>query len=151
MPDLSPPGRGRSGPLRPAPPRAYPAAATEDDCRSDGAKFQPPKKRTRMRGPVVAYTSRRSKASMIALRLFSVAQTAAKPDADIDHPEGPSDTACRCFRSGTESVPILPQKLGSSADDRPVCASVEPIMPSLNGLTPTRACRASPVFSAERT
>jgi hypothetical protein len=46
-------------------------------CASFGSKSHPPKKRTVMRGPVVAYVSRRFMASKIASRVFSLAHTAA--------------------------------------------------------------------------
>ena len=44
---------------------------------SRGENSQPPKKRSVMRGPVVAYTSFLSIESKMASRVFSVAQTAA--------------------------------------------------------------------------
>ena len=85
-----------------------------------------------MRGPVVAYTSRRCMAAMMASRVLSSAQTAARPDADMLQPSGwglPSSHS-RCLVSGVESVASLPQKLSSSALDTEVWASVEPITPN---------------------
>lgn len=89
--------------------------------------------RTTMRGPVVAYTSRRLKAASIASRVFSSAQTAASPEAEIDQPLGLSASAPLnrpAFDSGIESRADFHQKLGSSAVESPEWASVEPINPN---------------------
>jgi hypothetical protein len=59
-----------------------PAVATATGSGSEATlspKPQPAKKRNVMRGPDVAYTSRRFIAAKIASRVFSSAQTAASP------------------------------------------------------------------------
>ena len=66
---------GRSPPI--GTPLSYPAAAGIRVLASAAVKLQPPKKRTRMREPVVAYTSFRLMASKSASRVFSFAQTPA--------------------------------------------------------------------------
>ena len=53
--------------------------------------------------------------------------------------------------SGVESIPDFPQKLDSSAEARPVWESVEPIMPTLNGLAPIFSWICMPRCRAERT
>ena len=46
-------------------------------------RAKPPKKRTRIRGPVVAKVSLRAMASKISPRVFSFAQTATTPAATV--------------------------------------------------------------------
>ena len=62
--------------------------------------------------------------------MFSSAQTAVSPEADIAQPQLSTRLTVRVFPSKTESVGNLPQKLGSSAVARPVCESVDPIKPN---------------------
>ena len=82
-------------------------------------------------------------ASQIALRVFSVAHTAAKPEDTCSQPRNtflPSgDAIAGCMaRSGLGSVPeCLPKKFSSSTATRDVCESVEPIIPNLKGFTPS--------------
>ena len=66
----------------------------------------------------------------MASRVFSSAQTAAKPEADMVQPRLPPEMMSLIFVSGVESVAILPAKLFSSAVASPVWASVEPIRPN---------------------
>jgi hypothetical protein len=44
----------------------------------------------------------------------------------------------------------LPAKLDSSTADSPLWELVLPIMPNLNGFTPSRASSSSPLFNAAR-
>ena len=57
----------------------------------------------------------------------------------------------RVRRSGLGSIgATLPKKLSSSTAARPVCESVEPIMPNLNGLVPKRCSIWSPSSRPDR-
>lgn len=63
-----------------ATPLVYPTSATRRVSRSVSSKSHPPKERSPMRGPVVAYVSRCLNASKMAERVFSDAQTAVWPE-----------------------------------------------------------------------
>ena len=96
-----------------------------------------------MRGPLVANVSRRRSASNIESRVFSSAQTAARPPG---------------LFSGVPGVvaPISPKKspcqVSSTTDPGMLrWSSVLPTRPYLNGLMPCSASTARPVLSALRT
>ena len=88
--------------------------------------------------------------------VFSRDQTAARPDAPSCHPfiassgftVGRATCSQRWALGSVEGV--LPKKLSSALVESPVCESVEPTMPNLNGLAPTLASIARPVFRASR-
>ena len=87
--------------------------------------------------PVVAYVSRRCIASKIAARVFSVAQTAAYPEAPTSQsmiltPVLWLSKKAFVRRSGLGSWgAVLPKKLSSSIAVRPVWASLLPTSPIL--------------------
>ena len=76
-------------------------------------------------------------ASKIASRVFSMAQTAAQPDAETSQsmivtPVFACLTKALVMRSGLGSCgAVLPKKFSSSIAARPLCASLLPIMPNL--------------------
>ena len=107
-----------------------------------------------MRGPVVAYTSLRFIASQSASRVLSVAQMPANPEEACSHAISflpPNSMTTSLTRSGFGSTPeCFPKKFSSSMAASEVCASVLPIIPNLNGLTPSCCSSFSPFFNAWR-
>jgi hypothetical protein len=91
----------------------------------------------------------RASASHSASRVFARDHTAAKPEALVSRavdwvfgsrPAGTRPAITSLKRIGSadgSSVATLPKKLFSCVVDKPVCESVEPIKPNLNGLTPS--------------
>src|SRR5215203_3444671 len=109
-----------------------------------------------MRGPLVAYVSRRIIASHSSARVLPVAHTPVYPAAVISQPftmrSGPKFSASSSHRSALGSaLGNLAKKLSSSAAERPLWVSVPPAIPNLNGLAPRSCSTFRPFLRASRT
>ena len=100
-----------------------------------------------MRVPLVPNVSLRWRASQMDARVFSSAQTPARPEGPqvlIMLPNPP--VVCSRFSGVSSIVPRVPKKSSCRYGTGRLCMSPEPMTPNLYGLTPSCSSSTSPIL-----